>query len=135
MRKEEAEKTQKQSLESPGEKAEELAGEVVEQEVRLISPEQAELRKQLTQARKYLQDGKLRQAVALAKTIEERASGAFLSEVKLFMAEALPRLDAALSDVLSQGDTSREEGDFDAAHKYYEEALAIRQENGGRQPD
>jgi len=113
------------------EKDDQVDGVVVteEQEASVVTPEQAGLRKQLSHARKHLQAGELRQAVALARTTETHATDELQAEIKLFMAEALPKLDAALSEALSDGDAARKAEDLDASRKHYDVALEFDPEN------
>ena len=99
------------------------------QEVLVVTPEQAGLRKQLTQAREYLQAGELRQAVALAKVIESRASSEEREEVDSLLAEALPKFNAALDGFITKGDEAREIQNLEVARINYEDAIALDPEN------
>jgi serine/threonine protein kinase len=100
-----------------------------QQETQVVSPEQAVIREQLAQARKYLQDGELRQAVALARIIELRAGSGERDEIDSLLAEALPKFNAALDGYIEKGDESRISGDEESAISNYQMARDLDPDN------
>ncbi len=94
------------------------------------SPEQIELRRQLNEARLYLEQKRLREAVALAATVENRTLDAAMKEAAAhLLSQARRQLDAAVKKALSEGETARNANKKVEARKHYQTARALDPDN------
>jgi len=94
-----------------------------------LSPEDRDLQKALKEIREHLNAGRLRQAVALAETTENRITGEMQETVSALLAEARQRRDEAVTASSQRGDQALKDGDPEQARRYYQDVLDLDPEN------
>jgi len=121
-------KAQPKTLPEAGKEAAERDLVAIAEEVE--SPEQAELRRQLDQARQYFENKQLREAVALAAQVENRSQDAALKETAgHLLSQARRRLTAAVKKALADGDAARNAGQTEVARNHYQAARELDPDN------
>lgn len=95
------------------------------------TPEQADLRRQLAQARDYFGKGEWRQAMALGRLVAERAGAdAALKEAAADLSDRAQReLNAQLEKILALGHAARAESRTDEARHHYQVVLELDPDN------
>lgn len=87
------------------------------------------LKRSLQEARRYLEEGNYRSALALIREVQGRAQGELQGQAEDLAAQAQTRLNEMLEHVLEEGDAKRAEGDKEGARRAYQQALMLEPEN------
>ncbi len=90
---------------------------------------QETLRLELEKVRGHMEKQEWREAVALAKSVEERARGALKESARSMLDQAQSGLNNALKKLLEQGNRSRSKNDAEAARKAYQAVLNLDPSN------
>jgi uncharacterized protein (DUF2384 family) len=94
-----------------------------------LTPEERNLQILLKQVRGQIEAGHLREAVALAASIAERATGSAKEMAEQFLEEARQKREAAISLSNQQGDDAFHKGDIKQAQEYYQASLELDPDN------
>ncbi len=108
---------------------EEVEESKLENENISFTPEERQIQKSLKEIREYINAGRMRQAVALASVIAERASGSAKEAAEQIWEEARQKRDHAVSLAIQKGDEFFQKGDNEQARRHYEAVLEFNPDN------